>query len=181
MDAATFTHNRRFVWESKLRCTRPVSLPPTHEEENMMFAEDSVTVAVFCRIDLHCWGKTAELRCVCGCREASHTVKLCSPPRAAKPCRLSHCIHGGAPGRTRGVAPFSSPYRTTTPSLQDHHTLLTGPPHPPKRKCGISPRYTGVKRILSPSLILESLSLPLTRIRTSLMEKSLTWIQSSLQ
>ncbi len=33
--------------------------------------------------------------------------------------------------KTKG--PSHPPYRTTTPSLQDHHTLLTGPPRPPYR------------------------------------------------
>ncbi len=38
------------------------------------------------------------------------------------------------------TGPPHPPYRTTTPSLQDHHTLLTGPPHPPNRTARPSPK-----------------------------------------
>ncbi len=58
-------------------------------------------------------------------RNESSCSSLQGPDRTTTPSLQDH--------HTLLTGPPHPPHRTTTPSSQDHHTLLTGPPHPPYR------------------------------------------------
>ncbi len=115
--------NLRHLGKSKARLIHSFALEK--HRIGIVFSNEqfnTLTTVFFCT--------TVQRPCCCVCS----VLTTCSGTWRGTPSRAETCGPGASPSvRKLRAVPTPGPYRTTTPSLQDHHTLLTGPPHPPYR------------------------------------------------